>query len=166
MIGVIFLEETLRLILNELQELKIGQARFQKSQDEMKQSMSQLQEVQVGLSERQERFQETQEEMKESIGKLQEAQVSLNERQERFRETQEEMKERQQRLSQDVKTIKEHLFSSLGMYFESVEKHIDEKTKELKIVLEEQQKVIDTLAVRSVKHESEIRDIKRILESR
>ncbi|WP_243387499.1 hypothetical protein [Bacillus kexueae] len=104
------MEETLRLILNELQELKIGQARFQKSQ--------------------------------------------------------EEMKERQQRLSQDVKTIKEHLFSSLGMYFESVEKHIDEKTKELKIVLEEQQKVIDTLAVRSVKHESEIRDIKRILESR
>lgn len=43
--------------------------------------------------------------------------------------------------------------------------HIDEQTDELKDTLEEQQRVIDTLAARSVKHESDIKDFKRILKN-
>jgi hypothetical protein len=76
-----------------------------------------------------------------------------------------ELKEGQQELKKDVSSIKDNLINGLGPYFESVEKHIDEKTEELKDTLEDQQRVIDTLAARSVKHESEIKDFKRILKN-
>ncbi|MDC3412408.1 hypothetical protein NC797_00070 [Aquibacillus sp. 3ASR75-11] len=76
-----------------------------------------------------------------------------------------ELKEGQQELKKDVSSIKDNLFNDLGPYFESVEKHIDVKTEELKDTLEDQQRVIDTLAARSVKHESEIKDFKRILKN-
>lgn len=76
-----------------------------------------------------------------------------------------ELKEGQQELKKEVSSIKDNLINGLGPYFESVEKHIDEKTDELKDTLEEQQRVIDTLAARSVKHESDIKDFKRILKN-
>ncbi|RYG71800.1 hypothetical protein EU245_12980 [Lentibacillus lipolyticus] len=76
-----------------------------------------------------------------------------------------ELKEGQQELKKDVSSIKDNLINGLGPYFERVEKHIDEKTDELKDALEDQQRVIDTLAARSVKHESEIKDFKRILKN-
>lgn len=76
-----------------------------------------------------------------------------------------ELKEGQLELKKDVSSIKENLIHGLGPYFEHIEKHIDEKTVELKDTLEDQQRIIDTLAVRSVKHESEIKDFKHILKN-
>lgn len=76
-----------------------------------------------------------------------------------------ELKEGQQELKKDVSSIKDNLINGLGPYFEHIEKHIDEKATELKDTLEDQQRVIDTLAARSVKHESEIKDFKRILKN-
>ena len=71
----------------------------------------------------------------------------------------------QQELKRDVSSIKDNLISGLGPYFERIEKHIDEKTFELKDSLEDQQRVIDTLSARSIKHESEIKDFKRMLKN-
>ena len=76
-----------------------------------------------------------------------------------------ELKEGQQELKKDVSSIKDNLINGLGPYFEHIEKHIDEKAAELKDTLEDQERVIDTLAARSVKHESEIKDFKRILKN-
>lgn len=76
-----------------------------------------------------------------------------------------ELKEGQQELKRDVSSIKDNLINGLGPYFESVAKHIDEKTDEIKDTLEDQQRVIDTLAARSVKHESKIKDFKRKLKN-
>lgn len=73
------------------------------------------------------------------------------------------LNEGQQELRKDVSSINDNLINGLGPYFEHIEKHIDEKTSQLKETLEDQQMVIDTLAARSVKHESEIKDFKRIL---
>jgi len=61
--------------------------------------------------------------------------------------------------------IKDNLINGLGPYFEQIEKHIDTKTEEIKNASEDQQLIIDTLAARSVKHESEIKDFKRILKN-
>jgi archaellum component FlaC len=61
--------------------------------------------------------------------------------------------------------LKNNLIQGLGPYFEQIEKHIDSKTDEIKETLEDQQRVIDTLAARSIKHESEIKDFKRILKN-
>ncbi|MDE5415045.1 hypothetical protein [Alkalihalobacterium chitinilyticum] len=71
----------------------------------------------------------------------------------------------QQVLMRDVSSIKDNLISGLGPYFEHIEKHIDEKTYELKDILEDQQRVIETLSVRSIKHESEIKDFKEMLKN-
>ncbi|MEB1808857.1 MAG: hypothetical protein LPK26_16475 [Bacillaceae bacterium] len=71
----------------------------------------------------------------------------------------------QQVLMRDVSSIKDNLISGLGPYFEHIEKHIDEKTYELKDTLEDQQRVIETLSVRSIKHESEIKDFKEMLKN-
>ena len=53
----------------------------------------------------------------------------------------------------------------LGPHFEHIERHNDLKTDELKDTLDDQQRVIDTLAVRSIKHESEIKDFKHVLKN-
>lgn len=103
------MEETLKLILNELKELKEGQQELRKDVSDLK----------VG----------------------------------------------QQDLRKDVTSIKDNLINGLGPYFEQIEKHIDIKTKELKEILDDQQRVIETLAVRSIKHESEIKDFKHILKN-
>jgi len=58
-----------------------------------------------------------------------------------------------------------NLINGLGPYFEHIEKHVDVRINELKNTLEDQQRVIDTLSVRSVKQESEIKDFKRILKN-
>ncbi|WP_407269924.1 hypothetical protein [Radiobacillus sp. PE A8.2] len=59
--------------------------------------------------------------------------------------------------------LKDSTINRVGPYIEAVAKHIDVRFDEVKETLEDQQRVIDTLAVRSVKHESEIKEIKQIL---
>lgn len=83
-----------------------------------------------------------------------------------------QMDQRFDGLEKDVKELKvgqaqlqNNLIHGLGPYFEQIEKHIDAKTGELKETLEDQQRVIDTLAARSIRHESEIKDFKRLLKN-
>ena len=71
----------------------------------------------------------------------------------------------QEKLQIGQDQLKDNLINGLGPYFEQIEKHIDAKTDELKDTLEDQQRVIDTLASRSIKHESEIKDFKRLLKN-
>lgn len=107
------MEETLKLILNEIRDLKSGQRRLEQRIDSFESSQN----------------------------------------------------ERFENLSSDVKVLKNNLIDGLGPYFEQIEKHIDTKTAEIKETLEDQQRVIDTLSARSIKHESEIKDFKHILKN-
>ncbi|MBE4906479.1 hypothetical protein IMZ08_00220 [Bacillus luteolus] len=152
------MEQTLQLILNDLKELKEGQ-------QELKKGYRGLQEVQLELKEGQRGLQEVQLELKEGQRGLQEVQLELKEGQRGLQEVQLELKEGQQGLQGDVSSIKDNLINGLGPYFEHIEKHIDERTGELKDTLEDQQRIIDTLAARSVKHESEIKDLKHLLKN-
>ncbi|MBM4764836.1 hypothetical protein [Bacillus sp. B15-48] len=124
------MEETLKLILNELKELKVGQQKLIKEQQELKGGQQKL----------------------------------IKEQQE-LKGGQQKLIEEQQELKKDISSIKDNLINGLGPYFEHIEKHIDQKTAVLKDTLEDQQLVIDTLAARSIKHESEIKDFKRILKN-
>lgn len=110
------MEETLKLILNELRELKAGQ-----------------------------------QELNNKYMDLNDRHLDLN--------------QGQQELKQDVSSIKDNLINELRPYFEHIEKQIDAWTDELKDTLEDQQRVIDILAARSIKHESEINYIKRMLKN-
>lgn len=71
----------------------------------------------------------------------------------------------QERLQLGQDQLKDNLINGLGPYFDQIEIHIDAKAYELKDTLEGQQRVIDTLAVRSIKHESEMNDFKQILKN-
>ncbi|MCT2535098.1 hypothetical protein NC661_05095 [Aquibacillus koreensis] len=59
--------------------------------------------------------------------------------------------------------LKNSMINRVVPYKEEVAKHINERFDELKDSLEGQQRVIDTLSARSIKHESEIRHIRSIL---
>ncbi|WP_413361399.1 hypothetical protein AA0X71_08670 [Robertmurraya sp. 2P01SA] len=171
------MEETLKLILNELKELKEGQQNLKESQQEFKEDLQNLKESQQefkedlqNLKESQQEFKEdlqnlkeSQQEFKEDLQNLKESQQEFKEDLQNLKESQQELIEGQQELKRDVSSIKDNLINGLGPYFEQIEKHIDEQTVELKETLEDQQRVIDTLAARSVRHESEIKDFKRIL---
>lgn len=72
-----------------------------------------------------------------------------------------EVDTRLRRVETDVKGLKDNLISGLGPYFERVISHIDD----VKEITQNQQLVIDTLSARSVKHESEIEELKRIVKN-
>ncbi|TRM12007.1 hypothetical protein FH966_10085 [Lentibacillus cibarius] len=69
-------------------------------------------------------------------------------------------------LNKDIKELKDGQEQPNGSTINHVvAKHIDERFDELKDTLEEQHRVIDTLLVRSVKNESEVKDFKRIIKN-
>ncbi|OLS41155.1 hypothetical protein [Bacillus sp. MRMR6] len=145
------MERTLKLILNELKELKEGQK-------ELKKDVSNIKEGQKELKKDVSNIKEGQKELKKDVSNIKEGQIEL-------KKDVSNLKEGQKELKKDVSSIKDNLINGLGPYFEHIEKHIDEKTVELKGSLEDQQRVIDTLAARSVKHESEMKDFKRIVKN-
>lgn len=110
------MEEMLRLILNELQELKRGQQELMSDVSKLKSDVC-------------------------------------------------ELREGQQELKNDISSIKDNLINGLGPYFQRIENYIDVKTDELKDALEDQQRVIDILSARSIKHESDLKDFKRIMKN-
>lgn len=152
------MEETLKLILTELHDLKEGQQEFKEELQGLKESQQEFKEELQGLK-------ESQREFKEELQGLRESQKEFKESQQEFKLGLEELKESQQELRKDVSIIKDNLINGLGPYFGQIEKHIGDQTSELKEVLEDQQKVIDILAVRSLKHESDIKDLKHILKN-
>lgn len=89
----------------------------------------------------------------------------VNTRLDRLDSGQKELKSSQDQLKTSQDQLKDNLIHGLGPYFEHIEKHIDAKTNKLTVTLEDQQRVIDTLAARSVRHESDIKDFKRILKN-
>ncbi|MBM6616972.1 hypothetical protein [Bacillus suaedaesalsae] len=98
------MEDTLKLILDELKGLKDGQRKLEDGQENL-------------------------------VGRLH-----------NLEDGQKLLKEGQLELKKDVSSIKDYLINGLGPYFDHLEKHIDEKSDELKETLEGQQRVIDTLA--------------------
>ncbi|RIW31320.1 hypothetical protein D3H55_15200 [Bacillus salacetis] len=82
------------------------------------------------------------------------------------------MDQRMEGLEKDVKELKigqnqlkDNLIHGLGPYFEQIEKHIDEKTDGIRETIKGQQNVIDTLSARSIKHESELKEFKRMIKN-
>lgn len=85
--------------------------------------------------------------LKQILGEIQQVNIRLD-----------RLEKGQEKLQTGQDLLKDNLINGLGPFFEQIERHIDAKTFELKDSLEDQQRVIDTLAARSIKHESEIKD--------
>lgn len=73
----------------------------------------------------------------------------------------EKVETRLEAIEGNVSSLKDNLINGLGPYFEKITDHIDE----VKEITKNQQIVIDTLCVRSIQHESEINEIKKILQT-
>ncbi|MED4018461.1 hypothetical protein [Sutcliffiella cohnii] len=138
------MEETLKKILSELQNVNTRLDGIENGQQEMKRDISSLEQGQQEMKRNISSLEQGQQEMKRDISSLEQG---------------------QQEIKRDVSIIKDNLINGLGPYFERIEQHIDERADELKDTLEDQQRVIDILSVRSIKHESEIKDFKRMLKN-
>ncbi|WP_404451878.1 hypothetical protein LG329_16250 [Virgibacillus necropolis] len=99
--------------------------------------------------------------LKQILSELQNVNQGMHDFEKRFDNLDKDMNE----LKDGQEQLKESTINRFGPYIEEVAKHIDERFDEVKDTLEDQQRVIDTLAVRSVNHESEIKDFKRILKN-
>jgi chromosome segregation ATPase len=106
-------------------------------------------------------------ELKVGQDRLQARQDQLQVKQDHFQAGLDQLQARQDhfqagldRLQAGQDQLKDSLINGLGPYFEQIEKHIDTKTESIKETLNEQQSMIDTLSARSIKHESEIKDLK------
>ncbi|WLR51890.1 hypothetical protein LC040_02980 [Bacillus tianshenii] len=99
--------------------------------------------------------------LKQILSELQKVNQRMAGFEKRFDNLDKDIKE----LKDGQEQLKDSTINRVGPYIEEVAKHIDERFGETKDTLEDQQRVIDTLAVRSVKHESEIKDFKHILKN-
>jgi hemerythrin-like domain-containing protein len=78
--------------------------------------------------------------------------------------------EGQEQLKKKVDDISQQIIVGVAPYFEKLEEHVDHRTtevssrvKHLSDVQEEQHRIIEKLSYRSLQHETEISDLKRIL---
>ncbi|MDX5475746.1 MAG: hypothetical protein LPK00_09460 [Bacillaceae bacterium] len=150
------MDEMLKQILGEFQKVNNRLDGLENAQQELKKDF------QNGQQELKDEFQNSQLELKQELkNDFQSSQLEL--KQELKNDFQNSQLELKQELKKDVLSIKDNLIRGLGPYFENIEKHIDAKTDEIKGALEDQQIVIDTLSVRSIKQESEIKELKRML---
>lgn len=94
------------------------------------------------------------------VKELKVGQDRLQARQDQLQVRQDHFQAGLDRLQTGQDQLKDNLINGLGPYFEQIEKHIDTKTESIKETLNEQQSMIDTLSARSIKHESEIKDLK------
>lgn len=153
---MITMKEVLNQILHELHNVNNRLEHLEKGQERLETKQAQFQVTQEAMQERQDRFQAAQEAMQERQDRFQTTQESIQAKQDQFEKSLGEVKSGQDQL-------KDNLINGLGPYFEQIEKHIDAKTEEIRVTLEDQQRMTDTLAARSIKHESDIKDFKRIL---
>jgi predicted nuclease with TOPRIM domain len=70
--------------------------------------------------------------------------------------------ERFDEVDSNVKGFKDNLINGLVPYFERIITHIDE----VKEITQNQQMIINTLSARSIQHESDINELKRIVKNR
>ncbi|EDL66661.1 hypothetical protein [Bacillus sp. SG-1] len=155
------MEKTLTLILNELKDLKGGVNNLTKGQQELRQDVNDLATGQQELRQDVNDLATGQQELRQGQQGLRQDVHALTEGQQVLIQDANDLKVGQFKLQKDVSIVKDNLISGLGPYFEGIEKHIDNKTDEIKDTLEGQQRVIDTLAARSIKHESEMQHFKR-----
>lgn len=66
-----------------------------------------------------------------------------------------------QEVNQRLNKVEHNIINGLGPYFENVEKHVDQKTDEVKDSIESHDRILDTLSSRTIRHESEIKKFKK-----
>jgi uncharacterized phage infection (PIP) family protein YhgE len=159
------MQETLKLLLSELEKMNSRLDGLDSGQKELKTSQDQLQKNQEKLQTSQDQLQKNQEKLQSSQDQLQISQEKFQSSQDKLQIGQDKLQFGQDKLQTSQDQLKDNLINGLGPYFERIERHIDLKTRKITDILEDQQRVIDTLAARSVRHESDIKDFKRILKN-
>src|SRR5699024_10851844 len=73
------------------------------------------------------------------------------------------LKNGQDDLKDSFTQLEKNIIHGVGFYIDTVASHFDEKTNQLEESDKDQQQMIDTLASRSVYHESELNKLKQIV---
>ncbi|TCP28798.1 hypothetical protein EV207_11524 [Scopulibacillus darangshiensis] len=69
-------------------------------------------------------------------------------------------------IDQKVENLKESIIEGLEPYFDRLEKHIDNSHEKVIPLTDKQQNTIDVLSARSIKHEAEIKELKRLVKNK
>src|SRR5699024_2638221 len=99
------LRKELDPIRNDIKELKEGQSRLERSQDQFSKRQDRFEESQEEFSKRQDRFEESQEEFRKDIKGLKEGQQSIEKGQEKLEKGQERLEKGQREIRQLVEEL-------------------------------------------------------------
>ncbi len=157
------MEQILKQILDELQHVNHRLDRLEKGQENLHTEQEKTRSGLDSLRVEQGRTQSGLESLTLGQESLRAEQERTQSRLDSLQLGQEKLQQGQEKLQLGLDQLKDNLINGLGPYFEQIEKHIEAKTDDIKDALKEQQGVIDVLAARSIKHESEIKEINRIL---
>jgi hypothetical protein len=138
----------------------------------LKQFMEQMNNRFDQVDQRFDRMDQRFEKMDQRLDRMDQRFEKMDQRLDRMDQRLDRMDQRMEGLEKDVKELKvgqeqlkDNLIHGLGPYFEQIEKHIDEKLDGVKETIKGQQNVIDTLSARSIQHESELKEFKRMLKN-
>ncbi|WP_106497315.1 hypothetical protein [Lentibacillus sp. Marseille-P4043] len=142
------MEETLKQILSELQKTNQRMVGFEKRMDGVEKHI-------IGFEKRMIGFEQHMVGFEKRMDGFEQRMIGFEQR---FDNLDKDMKE----LKVGQEQLKDNTINRVGSYIEEIAKHVDVRFDEVKDTLDDQQRVIDTLAIRSVKNESEIKEFKRI----
>lgn len=148
---VMIMEDTLQKILGELQTNNQKIDRLDKRFDGLEKRFDGLEKNVDGLTIR--------------MGALEKNVEGLTIRMDGFDKRFDHIDEEIKELKKGQAEMKDNTINRVGSYIEVVAKHIDVRFDEMKDTSDDQQRIIHTLAARSVTHESEIYDIKQTLKN-
>jgi outer membrane murein-binding lipoprotein Lpp len=145
------MERLMEQILFELKEMRVDLNEVKQSQ---KQLESDVRELCTG-----------QKQLESDIRELRAGQKQLESDVRTLQEAVAELQEGQARVEQTIGKLSQSIIDSLAPYFDQITEHIYERYEEIHDKLHQHERMIETLSYRSLSQETELKDLKRMIQN-
>jgi chromosome segregation ATPase len=144
-------ERLMEQILFELKEMRVDLNEVKQGQ---KQLESDIRELRAG-----------QEQLESDVRELHLGQQQLKSDVRTLQKAVAELQEGQARVEQTIDKLSQNIIDNLAPYFDTITHHIDERYEEINEKLQRHDRMIETLSYRSLAQETELKDLKRMIQN-
>lgn len=150
------MEHLLKQILAETQKTNEKIDGLEKRMDRIEKRMDGIEVRMDGIETRMDGMEKRMDHLEREVGDLKNGQDDLEREVSGLKNGQDDLKD-------SFTQLEKNIIHGVGFYIDTVASHFDEKTNQLEESDKDQQQMIDTLASRSVYHESELNKLKQIV---
>jgi outer membrane murein-binding lipoprotein Lpp len=144
------MERLMEQILFELKEMRVDLNEVKQSQKQLESDVRELR--------------ASQKQLESDVRELRASQKQLESDVRTLQETVAELQEGQARVEQTIGKLSQSIIDSLAPYFDRITQHIDERYEEIHDKLHQHERMIETLSYRSLSQETELKDLKRMMQ--